>query len=123
MGLDTVAHVAETSYGGLPADPWRSLFALPTFYRRMLEENLLGAKVNAGFYRKAEAGIEALDLDTFAYQPVQKVELGALETALSERSPERRLRALWEAPGPWGPVRESTSRGPCWPTPLSTPPT
>ena len=102
VGLDTVAHVAETSYGGLPADPWRSLFALPAFYRRMLEENLLGAKVNAGFYRKAEAGIEALDLDTFAYQPVQKVELGALETALSERSPERRLRALWEDPGPWG---------------------
>jgi 3-hydroxyacyl-CoA dehydrogenase len=66
----------------------------------MLEENLLGAKVNAGFYRKAEAGIEALDLDTFAYQPVQKVE--TLESALSERSPARRLRALWDDPGPWG---------------------
>ena len=102
VGLDTVAHVAETSYEGLPADPWRSLFALPAFYRRMLEENLLGAKVNAGFYRKAEAGIEALDLDTFAYRPVQKVELGTLESALRDRSPARRLRALWEDPGPWG---------------------
>ena len=102
VGLDTVAHVAETSYEGLPADPWRSLFELPAFYRRMLEENLLGAKVNAGFYRKAETGIEALDLDTFAYRPVQKVELGALESALRERLPERRLRALWEDPGPWG---------------------
>lgn len=100
VGLDTVAHVAETSYDGLPADPWRSLFALPAFYRRMLEEDLLGAKVNAGFYRKAEAGIEALDLDTFAYQPVQKVE--TLASALSERSPARRLRALWDDPGPWG---------------------
>ena len=100
VGLDTVAHVAETSYEGLPADPWRSLFALPAFYRRMLEENLLGAKVNAGFYRKAESGIEALDLDTFAYQPVQKVE--TLASALSERSPARRLRALWDDPGPWG---------------------
>ena len=100
VGLDTVAHVAETSYEGLPADPWRSLFALPAFYRRMLEENLLGAKVNAGFYRKAEAGIEALDLDTFAYQPVQRVEI--LESALSERSPARRLCALWDDPGPWG---------------------
>ncbi len=102
VGLDTVAHVAETSYEGLPEDPWRSLFALPAFYRRMLEENLLGAKVNAGFYRKAEAGIEALDLDTFAYRPVQKVELGTLESALRERSPARRLRALWDDPGPWG---------------------
>ena len=100
VGLDTVAHVAETSYEGLPADPWRSLFALPAFYRRMLEENLLGAKVNAGFYRKAESGIEALDLDTFAYQPVQTVEI--LASALSERSPARRLRALWDDPGPWG---------------------
>ena len=100
VGLDTVAHVAETSYEGLPADPWRSLFALPAFYRRMLEENLLGAKVNAGFYRKAEAGIEALDLETFAYRPVQKVK--TLESALSERSPVRRLRALWEDPGAWG---------------------
>ena len=102
VGLDTVAHVAETSYEGLPEDPWRSLFALPAFYRRMLEENLLGAKVNAGFYRKAEAGIESLDLDTFDYQPLQKVELGALESALSERSPERRLHALWNDSGPWG---------------------
>ena len=102
VGLDTVAHVAETSYAGLPADMWRSLFVLPVFYRRMLEENVLGAKVNAGFYRKAEAGIEALDLETFAYRPVQKVELGTLESALSERSPARRLRALWDDPGPWG---------------------
>ena len=104
VGLDTVAHVAETSYEGLPADPWRSLFALPAFYRRMLEEDLLGAKVNAGFYRKGEVGIEALDLDTFDYQPVQKVELGALESAVSERSPARRLRALWDDSGQWGQI-------------------
>ena len=109
VGLDTVAHVAETSYEGLPADPWRSLFALPAFYRRMLEENLLGAKVNAGFYRKAEAGIEALDLDTFAYQPVQRVEI--LESALSERSPARRLCALWDDPRAVGSAREGASYG------------
>ena len=104
VGLDTVAHVAETSYEGLPADPWRSLFALPAFYRRMLEENLLGAKVNAGFYRKGEAGIEALDLDAFSYQPVQKVELGALESTVSERSPVRCLRALWDDSGQSGQI-------------------
>lgn len=100
VGLDTVAHVAETSYEGVSTDPWRSLFVLPAFYRRMLEENLLGAKVNAGFYRKGEAGIEALDLETFAYQPLQKVE--PLEAALRERSPARRLRALWNDSGRWG---------------------
>ena len=100
VGLDTVAHVAETNYKGVSTDPWRSLFVLPAFYRRMLAENLLGAKVNAGFYRKGEAGIEALDLATFAYQPVQKVE--TLESALRERSPTRRLRALWNDSGPWG---------------------
>ncbi len=100
VGLDTVARVAETSYEGLPQDPWRSLFALPAFYRHMLDENLLGAKVNAGFYRKAETGIEALNLATFTYQPVQKVE--TLESALSERSPQRRLLALWDNPGRWG---------------------
>ena len=102
VGLDTVAHVAETSYKGVSTDPWRSLFVLPAFYRRMLAENLLGAKVNAGFYRKGEAGIEALDLATFAYQPVQKVE--TLESALRERSPARRLRALWNDSGPWGQI-------------------
>lgn len=102
VGLDTVAHVAETSYEGLAADPWRSLFALPAFYRRMLAENLLGAKVNAGFYRKTAAGIEALDLDTFAYLPVQKVK--PLAAAMNERSPVRRLRALWNDSGPWGQV-------------------
>lgn len=100
VGLDTVAHVAETSYRGLSTDPWRSLFALPAFYRRMLAENALGAKVNAGFYRKGAAGIEALDLATFAYQPVQQVEI--LASALDVRSPAHRLRALWNDSGPWG---------------------
>lgn len=100
VGLDTVAHVAETSYRGLTTDPWRSLFALPAFYRRMLAENALGAKVNAGFYRKGAAGIEALDLATFAYQPVQQVEI--LAAALGVRSPAHRLRALWNDSGPWG---------------------
>ena len=96
VGLDTVAHVAATSYSGLVDDPWRSSFVLPDFYQRMLDEQLLGAKVNAGFYRKGEAGIEALDLENFAYQPVQDVDLGPLAAALGERSPQLRLRALWD---------------------------
>ena len=101
VGLDTVAHVAETSRVGLPHDPWCRWFELPDFYRRMLDENLLGAKVNAGFYRKGETGIEALDLTNFAYEQLQPVDLGPLQAALRERASHRRLRAVWEAEGEW----------------------
>ena len=101
VGLDTVAQVAETSRTGLPHDPWSKWFELPDFYRRMLDENLLGAKVNAGFYRKVEGGIEALDLASFEYSSLQPVDFGPLQAVAHERSPYRRLRAVWETEGNW----------------------
>jgi len=104
VGLDTVAHVAETSYDALLADPWRSLFRPPAFYTRMLEEHLLGAKVNSGFYRKSGSDIEVLDLDHFVYRAIQEVDLGDLQAALRDRSPQRRLQALWNDRGRWGEV-------------------
>ena len=107
VGLDTVAHVAATSYAGLVDDPWRAEFILPSFYARMLEEGKLGAKVNAGFYRKSETGLEALDLASFAYRPLQQADLGDLEALQRERSPRQRLLALWQDTCPQGqPARE-----------------
>ena len=102
VGLDTVAHVAATSYAGLENDPWREDFLLPAFYKGMLQQQLLGAKVNAGFYRKGKAGIEALDFSNLAYRPLQKVDLGGLEEALREPSPQGRILALWQDRGQLG---------------------
>ncbi len=105
VGLDTVAHVAATSYAGLENDPWREDFLLPAFYKGMLRQQLLGAKVNAGFYRKGEAGIEALDFSNLAYRPLQKVDLGGLEEACESPrrkgaySPCGRTAANWASKG------------------------
>ena len=100
VGLDTVAHVAATSYAGLENDPWRDHFQLPDFYLRMVDDKLLGAKVNAGFYRKGDDAIEAIDLENLAYRPLRKIDLGDLESALGERSAQSRLLALWHDRGP-----------------------
>jgi len=102
VGLDTVAHVAHTSYTGLQQDPWRDEFLLPAFYGRMLQEELLGAKVNAGFYRKGEVGIEAIDIGSLVYQPIQQVNLGPLQEVLRERSAAQRLQMLWQDTSPQG---------------------
>ena len=82
VGLDTLLHVAATSR--VPP---------PDAVQALVDDGRLGAKTGAGFYRKTAAGIEAVDLQTLAYRPLQTVDTG-LRTrgALADR-----LNDVWEA--------------------------
>ena len=100
IGLDTLVNVARTAFVQLPEELERSVFAAPEFVADMLERGLLGAKSGAGFYRKAEQGIEVLDLGNMEYRPSHTPDLGDVGTAVRQRSLAARLAGLWQDDGP-----------------------
>lgn len=90
IGLDTLVHVAGTAHAALTDDPWREVFATPSVVATMLAGGRLGEKSGGGFYRKGEAGIEALDPTRGEYAARQEVSL-----ALPTRGRlEERLQAV-----------------------------
>jgi len=83
VGLDTLVHVANGLYEGVPHDEAREIFKLPGYLKQMLEKNLLGDKTGQGFYKKIKKNgkkeILALDLKTLEYRPRQKAKFATLE--------------------------------------------
>ena len=102
IGLDTLVHVANTAREQLPDEAERETFTAPDFVRDMMERNLLGVKTGAGFYRKGERGIEAIDLGTMEFRATVEPDLGPLATAVGERTLGARLQALWPDESPAG---------------------
>ena len=51
VGLDTMVHVAENTHAICQEDEERESFKLPRFIKTMVEQNLLGNKTQAGFYK------------------------------------------------------------------------
>jgi len=51
VGLDVLSHVAGNTYELVTEDEERESFVVPEFVSRMLENNLLGKKTKAGFYK------------------------------------------------------------------------
>ncbi|MDY6904519.1 MAG: 3-hydroxyacyl-CoA dehydrogenase/enoyl-CoA hydratase family protein [Thermodesulfobacteriota bacterium] len=51
VGLDTMGHVAKNNYDLAVDDEAREDFKAPNFVDKMIENNLLGKKVKAGFYK------------------------------------------------------------------------
>ncbi len=51
VGLDTLKHVADNSYEMCADDEMRETLIVPDFVKSMIENNLLGNKTKAGFYK------------------------------------------------------------------------
>jgi 3-hydroxyacyl-CoA dehydrogenase len=68
VGLDTLAHVVNNCYEGLPGDEDRDVFRMPASMNAMVERKLLGDKTGGGFYRKTKTGIETLDPTSLSYR-------------------------------------------------------
>ncbi|MEN8185570.1 MAG: 3-hydroxyacyl-CoA dehydrogenase/enoyl-CoA hydratase family protein [Bacteroidota bacterium] len=84
VGLDTLVHVANGLYKGVPDDEAHDLFKLPAYIETMMENKWLGSKTRQGFYKKTvdEKGkkqIIGLDLDTMDYRAGKKVKFATLE--------------------------------------------
>ena len=79
VGLDTLVHVANGIYDNCPSDEQHELFKLPDFVNKMMENKWLGSKTNQGFYKKVDAAILSLDLDTLEYRPAKRASFATLE--------------------------------------------
>ncbi len=84
VGLDTLVHVANGLYQGLPQDEQRSVFALPDFIKKMIEHNWFGSKTGQGFYKKikgknGQSEIKTLDLTSMTYRKRQSAKFDVLE--------------------------------------------
>ncbi len=73
VGLDTFMHVANNVHDHTEGEE-QKVFELPSFMKKMIDNNLLGAKTKQGFYLKKDKDILELDIETFEYIPDEKVE-------------------------------------------------
>jgi len=94
VGLDTLVHVANGLYQGVPNDEAHELFKLPGFIDTMMANKWLGSKSGQGFYKKEGKEILALDLDTLEYRAQKKASFATLELTKSINKPINRFKVL-----------------------------
>jgi len=95
VGLDTLAHVIETSYSRGEGDEERDLFQPPEILTRLVTDGRLGQKSGAGFYRKeADRTILSLNLESGEYGPQKRVRLDGYRLAKERYTVGGRITAL-----------------------------
>lgn len=94
VGLDTLVHVANGLYEGVPNDEAHDLFKLPDFISKMMENKWLGSKTGQGFYKKEGKDILSLDLDTLEYRSAKKASFATLELTKTIDKPINRFKVL-----------------------------
>ncbi|AWA30765.1 3-hydroxyacyl-CoA dehydrogenase [Flavobacterium magnum] len=94
VGLDTLVHVANGLYQGVPEDEAHALFKLPDFISRMVENKWYGSKTGQGFYKKVDKEILSLDLNTLEYRAAKKASFATLELTKTIEKPIDRFKVL-----------------------------
>lgn len=99
VGLDTLVHVANGLYEGVPNDEQHELFKLPDFIQTMMNNGWLGSKTGQGFYKKVKkedgsSEIKSLDLNTMEYRDQKKASFGTLEQTKTIDKVEDRFKVL-----------------------------
>lgn len=94
VGLDTLAHVANTAYQKCTEDESRDLFKIPDVLNHLIENKWLGAKSKKGFYQKVNKDILTLDLDHLEYQIQKKVRLDGLRISKRYWTTAGKIRSL-----------------------------
>ncbi|PHS67954.1 MAG: 3-hydroxyacyl-CoA dehydrogenase [Flavobacterium sp.] len=84
VGLDTLVHVANGLYEGLPNDEEHEIFKLPEFINTMMKNKWLGSKTGQGFYKKVKneqgkSEILVMDLNTLEYNSKKRAKFATLE--------------------------------------------
>ncbi|MDG1261921.1 MAG: 3-hydroxyacyl-CoA dehydrogenase NAD-binding domain-containing protein [Flavobacteriales bacterium] len=100
VGLDTLVHVANGVRDNCPDDEQRSLFEIPSYVTKMVENGWLGSKTKQGFYKKVKdekgkSTILSLDLNSLEYTPQVKAKFATLEMAKPIEDIAKRTKALF----------------------------
>ena len=100
VGLDTLVHVANGVATNCPDDERAEVFQTPDFVKHLVDNNLLGSKSGAGFYKKVKndqgkSEILALDLKTLEYRPKVKAKFATLDMAKAVDNLEQRTKLLF----------------------------
>jgi 3-hydroxyacyl-CoA dehydrogenase len=98
VGLDVLKDVAGNLYEKLPDDESREAFQTPELLDRLVENERLGEKTKAGFYKKEDGEIKSVNPDTLDYESPQESDLD-LERVQQAGDLDARLRALYEEDG------------------------
>ncbi len=95
VGLDTLAHVAQTSFDKGEGDEERDIFQVPDMLKNLIDAGNLGQKSKAGFYKKIDRGvIHSLDLDTGEYSEQKKVRFDGFRLAKDRQTVGEKIAAL-----------------------------
>ncbi|MED5427303.1 MAG: 3-hydroxyacyl-CoA dehydrogenase family protein, partial [Candidatus Neomarinimicrobiota bacterium] len=95
VGLDTLKHVATTTYDKAPEDEERDMFQIPDILNQLIDSGRLGQKTKAGFYKKNEdKSIHSVDYKTGEYTPQEKVRFDCFRIAKDHQKLNDKLKAL-----------------------------
>ena len=99
VGLDTTVHVATNLYKVLEHDESRDVFKLPQSVRVLSENKWYGDKSGKGFFHmirheNGQKELKEIDFQTYAYKPVEKPRIEALEKAKGIDQLRERIRFL-----------------------------
>jgi len=100
VGLDTLVHVAKGVADNCVDDERRKVFEIPNYVQHLVDNNQLGSKSGAGFYKKikneqGKSEILVLDLKTLEYRSKNKVKFATLDAAKAVDNLAERTRVLF----------------------------
>ena len=99
VGIDTLVKVAKGVAENCPDDEQKTIFQIPSWLNKVVENNWLGDKTGQGFFKKTKGGggekeILTLDLQTLEYKPRQKAKFASVDAAKPVDDLKQRLKML-----------------------------
>lgn len=103
VGLDTFYQVIHNMQGKMNDTVEIEMYQVPVLLEEMLKKKMLGRKVQKGFYRKTEEGLQVLDYHTWTYKDLtgikKKAHNRSLPLFLEEKNPKAQF--LWKGIAPF----------------------